>query len=70
MGVELHKVPLHKEQEVASQDELVEGLLTMLLSIMDNIHDKAPVRKAEERQERGDKAGSYTILKLPTKEIR
>ena len=52
MGVELHKVPLHKEKEGAKQDELVEGLLQMLLSIMDNIHDKAPVRKPEEKQER------------------
>eukprot|EP00972_Heterocapsa_arctica_P094210 13894088-Heterocapsa_arctica.AAC.1 len=48
-GVELHKVPKHLVQEVARQDVLVEGLLKIMLSVMSNVHDKAPVRKKEEK---------------------
>eukprot|EP00972_Heterocapsa_arctica_P014920 2196692-Heterocapsa_arctica.AAC.1 len=50
-GVELHKVPEHLEEEVARQDALVEGLLKMKLKVMENVHDKAPVRKKEEKQQ-------------------
>eukprot|EP00972_Heterocapsa_arctica_P053483 7876842-Heterocapsa_arctica.AAC.1 len=49
-GVELHKVPKHLEEEVATQDALVEGLLQMMLKVMENVHDKALVRKKEEKQ--------------------
>eukprot|EP00972_Heterocapsa_arctica_P061741 9104865-Heterocapsa_arctica.AAC.1 len=50
LGVELHKVPKHKEEEVERQDELVEGLLQMMLGFMKHVHDKAPVRKKEDMQ--------------------
>eukprot|EP00972_Heterocapsa_arctica_P062417 9200006-Heterocapsa_arctica.AAC.1 len=49
LGVEMHKVPKHLDKEVDKQDALVEGLLQMMLSIMGNVHDKAPVRKKEEK---------------------
>eukprot|EP00972_Heterocapsa_arctica_P002691 398343-Heterocapsa_arctica.AAC.1 len=42
LGVEMHKVPEHLEEEVAKQDILVEGLLQMMLNVMENVHDKAP----------------------------
>eukprot|EP00972_Heterocapsa_arctica_P032737 4821313-Heterocapsa_arctica.AAC.1 len=32
LGVEMHKVPVHLEKEVAKQDALVEGLLQMMLN--------------------------------------
>eukprot|EP00972_Heterocapsa_arctica_P100992 14885993-Heterocapsa_arctica.AAC.1 len=51
-GIEMHKVSEHFVEEVVKQDELVHGLLTMLLDIMKNVHEKAPARKKEERQER------------------
>eukprot|EP00972_Heterocapsa_arctica_P033170 4880329-Heterocapsa_arctica.AAC.1 len=38
-------------EEVNKQDELVQGLLTMMLDIMKNIQEKVPVRKKEDRQE-------------------
>eukprot|EP00972_Heterocapsa_arctica_P035466 5219581-Heterocapsa_arctica.AAC.1 len=50
LGDEMHKVPKHLEAEVNKQDELVEGLLQMLLKVMENVHDKAPVRKKEEKK--------------------
>eukprot|EP00972_Heterocapsa_arctica_P052160 7672053-Heterocapsa_arctica.AAC.1 len=37
--------------EVARQDALVEGLLQMMLKVIGNVHDKAPVRKKEEKQQ-------------------
>eukprot|EP00972_Heterocapsa_arctica_P091412 13486889-Heterocapsa_arctica.AAC.1 len=36
LGVEMHKVPKHLEMEVDKQDALVEGLLQMLLNVMEN----------------------------------
>eukprot|EP00972_Heterocapsa_arctica_P102322 15076473-Heterocapsa_arctica.AAC.1 len=51
LGVEMNKVPKHLEEEVAKQDALVEGLLQMMLKVMEHVHDKAPVRKKEEKQE-------------------
>ena len=50
-GVEMHKVPKHQEEAVGSQDTLVEGLLQMMLNVMENVHDKAPVRKKDEKQQ-------------------
>eukprot|EP00972_Heterocapsa_arctica_P037773 5561282-Heterocapsa_arctica.AAC.1 len=35
-GVELHKVQKHLEEKVATQDALVEGLLQMMLKVMEN----------------------------------
>eukprot|EP00972_Heterocapsa_arctica_P035769 5260793-Heterocapsa_arctica.AAC.1 len=35
-GIEMHKVPTHQEEEVAKQDALVEGLLHMMLKLMEN----------------------------------
>eukprot|EP00972_Heterocapsa_arctica_P103449 15244810-Heterocapsa_arctica.AAC.1 len=50
LGMEMHKVPKHREEEVAKQDVLVEGLLQMMLKVMEHVHDKAPVvRKKEEK---------------------
>eukprot|EP00972_Heterocapsa_arctica_P114398 16442242-Heterocapsa_arctica.AAC.1 len=48
----MHKVTKAQEEEVKRQDELAQGLLAMLLDIMKNIQDKAPVRKKKDRQER------------------
>eukprot|EP00972_Heterocapsa_arctica_P097225 14344229-Heterocapsa_arctica.AAC.1 len=48
----MHEVSKELVGEVQKQDELVQGLLTMLLDIMKSIHEKAPVRKKEDRQER------------------
>eukprot|EP00972_Heterocapsa_arctica_P071287 10529551-Heterocapsa_arctica.AAC.1 len=42
LGVEMQKVPTHLEEKVAKQDALVEGLLHMMLKVMENVHDKAP----------------------------
>eukprot|EP00972_Heterocapsa_arctica_P082469 12152567-Heterocapsa_arctica.AAC.1 len=50
LGVEMHEVPKNLEKEVAKQDILVEGILRMMLNIMENVHDKASIRKKEERQ--------------------
>eukprot|EP00972_Heterocapsa_arctica_P006274 919480-Heterocapsa_arctica.AAC.1 len=49
-GVEMHEVPVHQVEEVQAQDKLVKDLLTMLLSVMKGVHDKAPVRKKEDRK--------------------
>eukprot|EP00972_Heterocapsa_arctica_P027812 4090987-Heterocapsa_arctica.AAC.1 len=48
----MHQVSKELEAEVKKQDELVQGLLTMLLDIMKSVHEQAPVRKKEDRQER------------------
>eukprot|EP00972_Heterocapsa_arctica_P060444 8913619-Heterocapsa_arctica.AAC.1 len=48
----MHKVSKELEEEVKQQDELVQGLLTMILDIMKSVHEQAPVRKKEDRQER------------------
>eukprot|EP00972_Heterocapsa_arctica_P083462 12297712-Heterocapsa_arctica.AAC.1 len=39
LGVEVHKVPMHLEEEVAKQDALVEGLLQMMHKVMEHVHD-------------------------------
>eukprot|EP00972_Heterocapsa_arctica_P030267 4458062-Heterocapsa_arctica.AAC.1 len=41
----MHKVSDELVEEVKKQDELVEGLLQMLLNVMKNVHEKTPVRK-------------------------
>eukprot|EP00972_Heterocapsa_arctica_P095762 14123657-Heterocapsa_arctica.AAC.1 len=46
----MHKVPMHLAQEVDQQDAMVEELLTMMLDVMSHVHDKAPVRKKEDKQ--------------------
>eukprot|EP00972_Heterocapsa_arctica_P104188 15354850-Heterocapsa_arctica.AAC.1 len=40
-------VPGDQVAEVHALDKLVEDLLTMMLSIMKGVHDKAPARKKE-----------------------
>eukprot|EP00972_Heterocapsa_arctica_P018433 2722507-Heterocapsa_arctica.AAC.1 len=50
-GATLHQVSKEAEAQVKQQDELVHGLLTMMLNIMKSVHDKAPVRKKEEKEE-------------------
>eukprot|EP00972_Heterocapsa_arctica_P087208 12859055-Heterocapsa_arctica.AAC.1 len=52
LGVEMHKVSDEQVEEVRKQDELVEGLLQMLLKIMKNVHEKTPARKKEDKQKR------------------
>eukprot|EP00972_Heterocapsa_arctica_P082914 12218498-Heterocapsa_arctica.AAC.1 len=42
LGVAMPKVPLHLDQAIDKQDDLVEGLLRMMLEVMGNVHDKAP----------------------------
>ena len=49
LGVEMHKVPPHLDAAVDQQDALVEGLLRMMLNVMEHVHDKAPPRKKEEK---------------------
>jgi hypothetical protein len=51
-GLDMHKVSKELEEETTTQDELVQGLFTMLLDIMKSTHEKAPVRKKEDRHER------------------
>eukprot|EP00972_Heterocapsa_arctica_P009540 1406297-Heterocapsa_arctica.AAC.1 len=46
----MHKVPIHLAQKVDQQDVMVEELLTMMLDVMSHVHDKAPVRKKEDKQ--------------------
>eukprot|EP00972_Heterocapsa_arctica_P075257 11102247-Heterocapsa_arctica.AAC.1 len=46
-GMELHMVPGYQVAKAQAQDRLVEDLLTMLLSVMESVHDKAPARKKE-----------------------
>eukprot|EP00972_Heterocapsa_arctica_P032923 4844064-Heterocapsa_arctica.AAC.1 len=41
-GMEMHKVSNVLEEEVKHQDELAQGLLTMLLDITKSVHEKAP----------------------------
>eukprot|EP00972_Heterocapsa_arctica_P022195 3265061-Heterocapsa_arctica.AAC.1 len=41
-GIELHKVSKASVEEANKQDELVQGLLTMMLNIMKSIQEKAP----------------------------
>eukprot|EP00972_Heterocapsa_arctica_P041043 6049843-Heterocapsa_arctica.AAC.1 len=45
----MHKVPPHLDVAVDRQDALVEKLLSMMLAIMERVHDKAPPRKKEEK---------------------
>eukprot|EP00972_Heterocapsa_arctica_P021845 3212878-Heterocapsa_arctica.AAC.1 len=37
-----------------AQDKMVKDLLTMLLDIMKGVHDKAPARKKEDKQEHAE----------------
>eukprot|EP00972_Heterocapsa_arctica_P036654 5397104-Heterocapsa_arctica.AAC.1 len=46
----MHKVPMHLALAVDQQDAIVEELLTMMLDVMSHVHDKAPVRKKEDKQ--------------------
>eukprot|EP00972_Heterocapsa_arctica_P011736 1718429-Heterocapsa_arctica.AAC.1 len=55
----MHKVSKELEEEVKKQDELAQGLLTMLLNIMKNVHEQASVRKKEDRQERQEAEKKY-----------
>eukprot|EP00972_Heterocapsa_arctica_P096434 14226629-Heterocapsa_arctica.AAC.1 len=59
MGLKLHQVPKHLEEEVAKQDGLVEGLLQMMLGVMKNVQEKTPVRKKEERQRQEEVQRKY-----------
>eukprot|EP00972_Heterocapsa_arctica_P006977 1020574-Heterocapsa_arctica.AAC.1 len=71
----MHKVPEHLEREVGKQDAMAESLLRMTLNVMENVHDKAPVRKKEEKQAheevqrkfQGPKTGPHGELTLSTK---
>eukprot|EP00972_Heterocapsa_arctica_P058530 8634673-Heterocapsa_arctica.AAC.1 len=46
----MHEVPVHQVKEIQAQDKLVKDLLKMLLEVMKGAHDKAPVRKKEDRK--------------------
>eukprot|EP00972_Heterocapsa_arctica_P034987 5149995-Heterocapsa_arctica.AAC.1 len=50
LGVEMQKVSDDLVEEVKMQDELVEGLLQMLLNVMKHVHEKTSVRKKEDKQ--------------------
>eukprot|EP00972_Heterocapsa_arctica_P066859 9865750-Heterocapsa_arctica.AAC.1 len=45
----MHIVPPLLDAAVDQQDALVEGLLRMMLNVMEHVHDKAPPRKKEEK---------------------
>eukprot|EP00972_Heterocapsa_arctica_P014890 2192732-Heterocapsa_arctica.AAC.3 len=76
LGVEMHKVPPHLDVAVDQQDALVKKLLTMMLSIMERVHDKAPPRKKEDkatqdeaqRKFQGPKTGPHGEHDFVTKE--
>eukprot|EP00972_Heterocapsa_arctica_P028616 4209642-Heterocapsa_arctica.AAC.1 len=68
----MHEVPKRLEEEVATQDCLVEGLLQMMLGVMKNVQGKTPVRKKEDKQrqaelqrkyQRPDRMASITLWK-------
>eukprot|EP00972_Heterocapsa_arctica_P047912 7067512-Heterocapsa_arctica.AAC.1 len=58
------------------QDVMVEELLKMMLDVMSHVHDKAPVRKKEEKQAQtvvqrkfqGPKTGTHGEHELSDKE--
>eukprot|EP00972_Heterocapsa_arctica_P022366 3290231-Heterocapsa_arctica.AAC.1 len=58
-GVEMHKVSEKQVEEVVKQDELVQGLITMLLDIMNNVNENALVRKKEDKRETKEAAGAF-----------
>eukprot|EP00972_Heterocapsa_arctica_P027757 4081583-Heterocapsa_arctica.AAC.1 len=72
----MHKVPSHLAQKVDQQDGMVEELLKMMLDVMSHVHDKAPVRKKEEkhahkevqRKFQGPKTGKHGEHELIDKE--
>eukprot|EP00972_Heterocapsa_arctica_P056922 8401055-Heterocapsa_arctica.AAC.1 len=45
----MHSVTLHQVEKVQARDKLVQDLLTLMLSAMTGVHDKAPAKKKEER---------------------
>eukprot|EP00972_Heterocapsa_arctica_P078912 11637019-Heterocapsa_arctica.AAC.1 len=59
LGLKMHEVPKHLEEEVARQDCLVEGLLQMMLGVMKNVQEKTPVRKKEDKLRQAEVQRKY-----------
>eukprot|EP00972_Heterocapsa_arctica_P038409 5656986-Heterocapsa_arctica.AAC.1 len=63
----MHSVPMHQVEKVQAQDKLVKDLLTMMLSVMKGVHDKAPARKKEERNPaKGGRQAWFHVPKVGT----
>eukprot|EP00972_Heterocapsa_arctica_P036963 5441613-Heterocapsa_arctica.AAC.1 len=50
----MHKVSDELVEGVKKQDDLVEGLLQLILNVMKNFHEKTPVREKEDKQRQQD----------------